>query len=472
MREGAGALESLRQTVVRNLQKTKGTDWHVFSFDDMNILLDVNSGAIHVIDEITLDVLEHYCHDNADEVIEALRSQYPEEDIVSAISELEALHEEGLFLTEDTGKDVYESVPQGTLKALCLNVAHECNLRCKYCFAGKGDFGGERALMTKEVGRKSIDFLLENSESKRRVEVDFFGGEPLLNFDVVKDITEYGLRQAERCGKELHLTITTNAVLLDDEVAGFLRDYNIDAVLSLDGRKRVNDSMRVFVDGSGSHDVVLPNIKRFISTSSNIYYSVRGTYTGKNLDFAEDVLYLVEQGFYKVSVEPVVCEEHEEYALREEHLDALKEEYENLARAYVEYYPTEKRFSFFHFNIDLEGGPCVVRRLSGCGAGTEYMAVTPTGEIYPCHQFVGKESFRVGDVFNGINRTDIAEEFRRAHVYNKEKCRTCWARFYCGGGCHANAVNMTGDLFTPYAVGCELMKKRLECAIWAKVSTL
>lgn len=457
---------------MKDLQKTKDIDWHVFSFGGFSILLDINSGAIHVIDDVTLDVLAHYNHDNTDEVIQALRTLYSEEDITSAIDELEALHAKGLFLTEDTGKDIYDSVPSGVLKALCLNVAHECNLRCKYCFAGKGDFGGERGLMSKEVGRKTIDFLLENSEDRRHCEVDFFGGEPLLNLDVVKDITVYGLKQAEKLGKKLHFTITTNGVLLDDEVADFLREHSIDAVLSLDGRKQVNDNMRVFADGSGTHDVILPNLQRFISSCPDIYYSVRGTYTSNNLDFAEDVLYLVNQGFYKVSVEPVVCEETEQYSLREEHLDVLKSEYEKLARAYVEYYATERRFSFFHFNIDLNGGPCVVRRLSGCGAGTEYMAVTPTGEIYPCHQFVGKESYRMGDVYSGIARTEIADEFRRAHVYSKEKCSSCWARFYCGGGCHANAVNINGDILAPYSVGCELMKKRLECAIWAKISTL
>jgi uncharacterized protein len=326
--------------------------------------------------------------------------------------------------------------------------------------------------MGKEVGRKAIDFLLENSEDRRHCEVDFFGGEPLLNFDVVKDMTVYGLSQAEKLGKELHFTITTNAVLLDDEVADFLREYRIDAVLSLDGRKQVNDNMRVFADGSGTHDVILPNLQRFISRCPDIYYSVRGTYTSNNLDFADDVLYLVNQGFYKVSVEPVVCEDTEQYSLREEHLHVLKSEYERLARAYVDYYQTEKRFSFFHFNIDLEGGPCVVRRLSGCGAGTEYMAVTPTGEIYPCHQFVGQDAYRIGDVYSGIARTEIVKRFRSANVYSKKKCSSCWARFYCGGGCHANAVNTNGDILTPHEIGCELMKKRLECAIWAKIKTV
>lgn len=469
-------MDMLHPTFIKDLQKTKDIDWHVFSFDNMNILLDVNSGAIHVIDKVARDVLEYcssgkYSSGRTDDVVEALKALYSEEDIISAIDELASLHVQEVFLTKDTGKDVYESASPGVLKALCLNVAHECNLRCKYCFAGKGDFGGERGLMSKEVGMKAIDFLLENSQ-KHHCEVDFFGGEPLLNFDVVKHITEYGLRQAEKVGKKLHFTITTNGVLLDDDVIGFLNEYDIDAVLSLDGRKQVNDNMRIFADGSGTHDAILPNIQHFVASSPNIYYSVRGTYTSDNLDFAEDVLYLVNQGFYKVSVEPVVCDEGEPYGLYEEHLDTLFIEYEKLARAYVEYYPTEKRFSFFHFEIDLTGGPCVVRRLSGCGAGTEYMAVTPDGEIYPCHQFVGKDAYKLGDVFNGITSPEIADLFRKAYVYNKKECSSCWARFYCGGGCHANAYNMNGDIFTPYAVGCELMKKRIECAIWAKVNIL
>ncbi len=500
---------------MKNVQISKDCHWHKFTFDNAHVLIDVNSGAIHKIHELTSHILDLYDGDNDDLVIGKLKHDFQEQDIINSIKELNRLHDEGMFITEDNSKELYEKGKEPLLKALCLNVAHDCNLRCKYCFVREGaksnkDFipkkglttsGGRNTnsnaqtnttsnfnanncvipksnntndnislLMDTDIGKRSIDFLLENSKERRHCEIDYFGGEPLLNFEVVKNLTEYGEKKAQELGNSIKFTMTTNGVLLNNEVGKFLEKHKIDTVLSLDGRKQVNDRMRVFVDDSGTYDVIYPKINKFIDDYPERYYSVRGTYTSHNLDFSQDVKHLIDSGFFRVSVEPVVCKGDKPYSIKEEHLAQIKGEYEKLARLYMQYKNEGKGFSFFHFNIDLDGGPCVVRRLSGCGAGSEYLAVTPEGKIYPCHQFVEKEEYCMGDVVNGINNWKIDEEFKEAYVYGKDKCAKCWARFYCGGGCHANAVNMNNDIFSPYDLGCQLMKKRIECAIWIKVN--
>ncbi len=449
----------------------KGKDWHKFRIDDTMALLDVNSGSLYVIDDIMWDILDLYDFEDPIGSTMALEDKYSQESIRESLQDLETLKAEGLFACEDKFKDIYN--PQGgVVKALCLNVAHECNLRCGYCFAGTGSFGGERGLMSPEVGKEAVKFLIENSGTRRNLEIDFFGGEPLLNPTTIKEVVYYGEEEAKRRRKDLRFTITTNGVLLDGKVSEFLSEHNIRAVLSLDGRPEINDKMRHFPNGKGTYEFIMPNIKRFTTCYEELYYSVRGTYTRYNLDFAEDIRYLVGLGFNKVSVEPVVGSPTDEYALREEDLPRLEEEYEKLTRFYIESAQKGRPFSFFHFDIDLDGGPCLPKRLSGCGAGNEYLSVTPKGDLYPCHQFIGREDFLLGNVFTGIKESHICDEFRRAYVYNKPKCAECWARFYCGGGCHANAHLTNGNIFEPYELGCALMKKRLECALLIKAKML
>ncbi len=446
-------------------------NWHKFQIDDIRVLLDVNSASLYVIDELMWDLLEVWNPGDLGDSLEPLIEKYPEEQVEEALRDLETLRQEGLFACEDTFKDIYN--PQGGMvKALCLNVAHECNLRCGYCFAGTGSFGGQRGLMSPQVGKDSVDFLIANSGKRKNLEIDFFGGEPLLNMETIREVVLYGNQKAQVAGKNLRFTITTNGVLLDREVEEFLSAHNIRAVLSLDGRPEVNDRMRHFPNGKGTYEKIVPRIKHFTNSYPELYYSVRGTYTRYNLDFTEDAEHLLSLGFDKISLEPVVGGPEEPYSLRWEDVPRIEEEYERLTRFYLSAHEAGTPFSFFHFNVDLDGGPCLPKRLSGCGAGNEYLAVTPQGELYPCHQFIGREEFLLGSVSDGLQRPDICDTFRQAHVYNKPQCAKCWARFYCGGGCHANAHLANGDIFKPYEIGCALMKKRLECALLIKVKLL
>ncbi len=356
------------------------------------------------------------------------------------------------------------------VKALCLHIAHDCNLACRYCFAEEGEYHGRRAVMSYEVGKAALDFLIKNSGNRRNLEVDFFGGEPLMNFEVVKKLVAYGREQEKIHNKNFRFTLTTNGVLLNDEIMEFANQEMANVVLSIDGRKEVNDRMRPFRKGAGSYDLIVPKFQKFAESRNQEKYYVRGTFTHNNLDFSEDVLHLADLGFRQISVEPVVAEPTESYALQEEDLPRLFEEYDRLAQELIRRQKENRGFHFFHFMIDLEGGPCVAKRLSGCGSGTEYLAVTPWGDLYPCHQFVGNEEFLMGNVTEGVKNLQLQKEFKSCNVYAKEKCRNCFAKFYCSGGCAANSWNFHGSITDAYDIGCELQKKRIECAIMIKAA--
>ena len=441
------------------------------------MVLDINSGAVHLIDEITYDVLDYYPEFSKEESILKLQLQhsYKRNEIEEVIEEIDHLIKEGLLFTKSLNTSQWKDKlnnQEKVIKAMCLHIAHDCNLRCKYCFASQGDFQGERSLMSQEVGRKAIDFLIQNSGNRRNLEVDFFGGEPLMNFDVVKDIVTYARGKEREYNKNFRFTITTNATLLTEDKMEYINENMNNVVLSIDGNKNTNDFMRPIVNGKGSYDMILPKIRKMVKKRGDKDYYVRGTFTKYNLDFSKDVIHLVDEGFKEISMEPVVAEPEKDYAIKEEDLPIIFKEYENLAMKYLERNQGDHPFHFFHFNIDLSQGPCVYKRLSGCGAGNEYVAITPEGEIYPCHQFVGNEDFKIGDIFNGIERDDIQKQFKEAHVLNKDKCNNCWARFYCSGGCHANAYNFNEDIYIPYDIGCEIEKKRIECALMVQANML
>ena len=445
---------------------------HQYKNNGYDIVLDVNSGAIHVVDDVTYDVIALYEGHTREEIVNSLRERYPETEVEEALDEVQMLVDNEELFTKDTYENYimdFKKRPT-VVKALCLHIAHDCNLACQYCFAEEGEYHGRRALMSFEVGKKALDFLIANSGNRRNLEVDFFGGEPLMNWQVVKDLVAYGREQEKLHDKKFRFTLTTNGVLLNDEVMEFCNREMGNVVLSIDGRKEVHDKMRPFRKGAGSYDLIVPKFQQFAESRHQDKYYVRGTFTHYNLDFSEDVLHLADLGFKKISVEPVVAEPKEPYAIREEDLPKLFEEYDKLAVEMIRRHKSGEDFNFFHFMIDLEGGPCVAKRLSGCGSGTEYLAVTPWGDFYPCHQFVGNEKFLLGNVDEGILNTDIRDEFKCCNVYAKEKCRKCFARFYCSGGCAANAYNFSGDICGAYDIGCELQKKRIECAIMIKAA--
>ena len=437
------------------------------------MVLDVNSGAIHVVDDVVYDVLPFLEKGETEEqVVEKLKDRYKEEDVREAVRECQELAKEGVLFTEDTYRPAIVDFKKRpvVVKALCLHIAHDCNLACRYCFAEEGEYHGRRALMSYETGKQALDFLIASSGNRRNLEVDFFGGEPLMNWQVVKDLVRYGREQEKIHDKKFRFTLTTNGVLLNDEVMEFCNKEMANVVLSIDGRKEVNDKMRPFRNGAGSYDLIVPKFQKFADSRNQEKYYVRGTFTRNNLDFSEDVLHLADLGFKQISVEPVVAKPDEPYALREEDLPKICEEYDKLAKIMVEREKKHEGFTFFHFMIDLSGGPCVYKRLSGCGSGTEYLAVTPWGDLYPCHQFVGEEKFLMGNVWEGITATDIQDEFKGCNVYAKEKCRDCFARFYCSGGCAANSYNFHGRIDDAYDLGCELQRKRVECAIMIKAA--
>ena len=447
---------------------------HQYKNNGYDIVLDVNSGAIHVVDDVTYDVIEMIdkSQPESDEIVSALSGKYGKEEVEEAIDEVQTLIDEESLFTKDTYENYimdFKKRPT-VVKALCLHIAHDCNLACQYCFAEEGEYHGRRALMSFEVGKKALDFLIANSGNRRNLEVDFFGGEPLMNWQVVKDLVAYGREQEKLHDKNFRFTLTTNGVLLNDEIMEFCNKEMANVVLSIDGRKEVHDKMRPFRKGAGSYDLIVPKFQKFAESRHQDKYYVRGTFTHYNPDFAADVLHLADLGFKQISVEPVVAEPSEPYAITEEDLPKLFEEYDKLAAEMVRRHKEGDDFNFFHFMIDLEGGPCVAKRLSGCGSGTEYLAVTPWGDFYPCHQFVGNEKFLLGNVDDGIKNTEIRDEFKCCNVYAKEKCRKCFARFYCSGGCAANAYNFSGDICGAYDIGCELQKKRIECAIMIKAA--
>ena len=458
---------------------------HQYINNGYYIVLDVSSGSVHVTDEVLYDAIaiaEPLIGEIESPITlsneiknkienELVKKGHNIEDIKECMEDMqELINMEELFT-----KDTYETYVRDfksrktVVKALCLHIAHDCNLACKYCFAEEGEYHGRRALMSFEVGKKAIDFLLENSGNRRNLEVDFFGGEPLMNWNVVKQIVEYGRSKETEFDKKFRFTLTTNGMLLNDEVMEFANREMSNVVLSLDGRKEVNDAMRPTRGGKGSYDVIVPKFKKFAEQREGVKdYYIRGTFTRNNLEFSKDVIHFADLGFRQTSMEPVVGEEDESYAIRWEDIPKVKEEYDILAKEYIKRKKEGRGFNFFHFNIDLKQGPCVAKRLSGCGSGTEYLAVTPWGDFYPCHQFVGKEEFLLGNVDTGIVKNDICNEFKLCNVYAKPKCRDCFARFYCSGGCAANSYSFHGDITDTYDIGCELQKKRIECAIMIK----
>lgn len=446
---------------------------HKFKAKGRNILLDVNSGGVHLIDDLTYDMLDEtnppFEGECPKEVIDRLSEKYSVEEIRECYGELRELYEEKVLYSEDVYGDFAETAVMSPIKAMCLHIAHDCNLRCKYCFASTGDFGKGRKLMPFETGKAAIDFLLEKSVGRENLEVDFFGGEPLMNFEVVKQIVEYARRKEKEYGKNFSFTITTNGMLLNDENIDYINKEMKNVVLSIDGRREVNDRMRVRVDGSGCYDKIVPNFKKLVEKRGDKEYYVRGTYTKYNLDFSEDVMHLYEAGFDEISVEPVIEDPEKEYALTEEDLVQIYQEYDKLADRISEVKKQGKHINFFHFMIDLDQGPCVVKRLRGCGSGNEYVSITPDGDIYPCHQFVGHDEYKMGNLEEGTFREDIKKEFAGCHVYSKPSCGDCWAKFYCSGGCNANNYIYNGDIHKPYELSCKIQRKRLECAILLKV---
>ncbi len=447
--------------------------------------MDVYSGAVHVVDDLCYDVIAELNEINKDHTVETLKEdsvlsmlhqklgdKYEEKEIGDALEDVIELTEAGQLFVKDTYECMIEEVKKRktVVKALCVHIAHDCNLACKYCFAEEGEYHGRRALMSYEVGKKALDFLIANSGNRHNLEVDFFGGEPLMNWQVVKDLVAYGREQEKIHNKHFRFTLTTNGVLLNDEVQDFVNKEMDNVVLSLDGRKEINDQMRPFRNGTGSYDLIVPKFQKLAESRNQEKYYIRGTFTRNNLDFSKDILHFADLGFKQMSIEPVVGEESDPYAIREEDVPIIKEEYDKLAKIMIEREKEGKGFNFFHFMIDLDGGPCVAKRLSGCGSGTEYLAVTPWGDLYPCHQFVGQEEFLMGNVDDGIVRPEIADDFRSCNVYSKDKCRDCFAKFYCSGGCMANSYNFHGTIHDTYEIGCEMQRKRVECAIMMKAA--
>lgn len=455
---------------------------HQYINNGYHIVLDVNSGSVHVVDEMVYELIafvkEEKQNDSKideetiDRAVKHFQGVYAENDVREAMEELNELIEAGQLFTEDIYEPYVKDFKkrETVVKALCLHIAHDCNLACKYCFAEEGEYHGRRALMSFEVGKKALDFLIANSGSRRNLEVDFFGGEPLMNFEVVKQLVAYGREQEKIHNKNFRFTLTTNGVLLNDEILEFLNKEMANVVLSIDGREEVNNKMRPFRNGKGSYELIVPKFQKVAESRKQTNYYVRGTFTRNNLDFSEDVLHLEDLGFEQISVEPVVAADTEDYALREEDIPVICEQYDKLAKEMVKRSKEGKCFNFFHFMIDLQGGPCVAKRISGCGSGTEYLAVTPWGDFYPCHQFVGEEKFLLGNVDTGIVNTDIVETFKGCNVYAKDKCKNCFSKFYCSGGCAANSYNFNGSINDVYEIGCELQRKRVECAIMIKAA--
>ena len=448
---------------------------HKFKLGGFNALLDVNSGGVHIIDDLTYDLLDNveppFEEKCPEDVVRKLSKMYDSKDIEDCYEEIVSLYNDKILFSEDDYEKYALSAVASPIKAMCLHIAHDCNLRCKYCFASTGDFGQGRMLMDYETGKRAIDFLIERSGDRKFLEVDFFGGEPSLNFGTVEKLVEYARSQEEPHNKKFRFTVTTNGVHLTDEMIDFINKEMYNVVLSIDGRKEVNDRMRVRVDGSGSYDRIIPNFKKLVEKRpKNKDWYVRGTYTKYNLDFSNDIMHLYDLGFDQISVEPVMADPSEPYAITEADLPRIFKEYEILSEKIQKIRDEGKFINFFHFMIDLTVGPCVYKRLSGCGSGTEYLAVTPWGDLYPCHQFVGNEDFLLGNVDDGIVKKNICEEFKQCNVYSKPKCKDCFAKLFCSGGCAANSYNFHGNINDSYEVGCEMERKRVECAIMIKAA--
>lgn len=449
---------------------------HKFKQGDNYFVLDVNTGAVHVVDELVYDILDDDKLKKKIDVMNELKGKYNEEDISEAYDEIQELAEDGVLYSPDQYEEIAHSSmdDRDYIKAVCLNIIHGCNLRCKYCFADEGEYHGHKGVMSVDTAKKAIDYVIKRSGPRKNIEIDLFGGEPTLIMDTIKEIIQYARDNEKKWNKNIRFTMTTNATLLNDEMMDFMDKEMGNIILSLDGRKEVNDRVRIKADGSGSYDDILPNIKKMISkrTKGKTYY-VRGTFTRDNVDFYEDVVSMLNEGFREISIEPVVLEDGHPLAIREEDIPEIFDNYDKLYNEMARRKREGKdEFTFYHFNIDLQGGPCVYKRISGCGSGFEYVAITPQGDVYPCHQFVGKEEYKLGSVFDDTYDAELGKKFKKAHIYNKPKCRECWARFYCSGGCQANNVNFNGDMNIPYEIGCKMQKKRIECAIALKAEEL
>lgn len=452
---------------------------HSYKLGGMNIVIDVYSGSVHVVDDVAYDIINLYQNSSRSDIVKALSEKYAgsadvsSADIEECLCQIEQLKSENKLFTDDVYSekaDVLKNRSKGIVKALCLHVAHVCNLNCSYCFASQGKYHGERAIMSYEVGKQALDFLVENSGSRHNLEVDFFGGEPLMNFDVVKKLVAYARSIEKDKNKNFRFTLTTNGVLIDDDVIDFANREMSNVVLSLDGRKEVHDRYRIDYAGNGSWEKIVPKFQRLVSARGGKNYYMRGTFTHANPDFLNDIRKMLDLGFTELSMEPVVCAPDDPLALGDEDLPIIFEQYEKLAELMLERSDEGRPFTFYHYMLDLKDGPCIYKRISGCGSGTEYMAVTPWGDLYPCHQFVGEERFRLGNVWDGVTNLEVQEEFSRSNVYTKPECKDCWAKLYCSGGCAANAYHATGSVNGTYSYGCELFRKRMECAIMVEAA--
>ena len=450
---------------------------HQYKLNGYNIVLDTCSGSVHVVDDVAYDIIALYKEKSADEIADEISAKYAadgvtKQDCLDCIEDVKSLESMQKLYTPDTYADMaFDFKNRNTvLKAMCLHVAHTCNLNCEYCFASQGKYHGERALMSFEVGKRALDFLIENSGTRHNLEVDFFGGEPLMNWDVVKQLVAYAREQEKIHNKNFRFTLTTNGMLIDDDVIEFSNKEMSNVVLSLDGRKEVHDRLRKDYTGKGSYDIIVPKFKEFVERRGNKSYYMRGTFTHANTDFTNDIFHMADMGFTELSMEPVVCAPTDASALTEADLPVLFEQYEILAKEMIKRKREGRPFTFYHYMLDLKHGPCIYKRISGCGSGTEYVAVTPTGDIYPCHQFVGDAKYLLGNIYDGISNTEVQNEFKLCNAYARKECEDCWAKLYCSGGCAANSYHATGKITGIYEYGCELFKKRIECAVMLQIA--
>ena len=451
---------------------------HQYKLNGYNIVLDTCSGSVHTVDEVAYDIIEMYKTSTEEEIVSAILEKYKDlpdvtrEEVLECIGDVRSLEENGKLFSKDEYEDLAYSYKNNSnvIKAMCLHVAHTCNLNCSYCFASQGKYQGDRAVMSFEVGKQAFDFLIANSGNRRNLEVDFFGGEPLMNWDVVKQLVAYARSVEKEHNKNFRFTLTTNGLLIDDEVIDFLNKEMSNVVLSLDGRREVHDHFRKDYAGNGSYDRILPKFKKLVDARGGKGYYMRGTFTHQNVDFTNDIFHMADLGFTELSMEPVVCPPDDPYALTQEDLPKLFEQYEILAKEMIKRKKEGRPFTFYHYMLDLKNGPCIYKRITGCGSGTEYMAVTPWGELYPCHQFVGDEKYSLGNIWDGVTNKAVQDEFRSCNAYARKECKDCWARLYCSGGCAANAYHATGNVNGIYEYGCELFKKRIECAVMMQVA--
>ena len=448
---------------------------HQYKLNGYNIVLDTASGSVHAVDEVAYDIIEMYKSSSREEIIEAITKKYTDvsdAEVLECIDDIKALEDMGKLYSKDEYEELACNYKNNSkvIKALCLHVAHTCNLNCSYCFASQGKYQGDRAIMSFEVGKRAFDFLIENSGTRRNLEVDFFGGEPLMNWDVVKQLVAYARSIEKQHNKNFRFTLTTNGLLIDDEVIDFLNKEMSNVVLSLDGRRDVHDLFRKDYAGNGSYDRIVPKFKKLVEARGGKDYYVRGTFTHNNVDFTNDILHMADLGFTELSMEPVVCAPTDPCALTDEDMPKIFEQYEILAKEMIKRKKEGRPFTFYHYMLDLKNGPCIYKRITGCGSGTEYMAVTPWGELFPCHQFVGDPKYSLGNIYDGVTNTEIQEGFRSCNAYARPECANCWARLYCSGGCAANAYHATGSINGIYEYGCELFKKRIECAVMMQVA--